>query len=82
MGKGGNWTHWHGVARERLVSRGFKERGNITATTWGAVRDTNEISRKEGRGKCERVKGTADEDSWQLRNKGDRKGGRCRLRMR
>ena len=50
--KEGNWTHRHRVVRERMISRGFKERGNITITTERAVRDTNEISRKDGRGKC------------------------------
>lgn len=46
MGKEGNWTHGHRAVRERMISRGFKERGNITITIRGTVRDTNEISRK------------------------------------
>lgn len=34
------------MVRERLISRGFKVKGNITITTWRTLRDTNEISRK------------------------------------
>lgn len=63
MGKEGNWTHQHRVVRERMISRGLKERGNITITTRRQVRDTNEISRKGAN--VSKSKGTADDDSWQ-----------------
>ncbi len=63
MGKEGNWTHQRWVGRERMISRGLKERGNITITTQRHVRDTNEISRKGAN--VSESKGTADDDSWQ-----------------
>lgn len=46
MGKEGNWTHECRVVRERMISRGFKERGNITMTTLRTLCNANEISRK------------------------------------
>lgn len=48
-GDGGGESMWelrkigHWVVRERMISRGFRERGNITTTT---LSDTNEIWRK------------------------------------
>lgn len=55
MGKKGNRTHEHRAVKERMISRGFKERGNITVTTQRTLHDTNEISKKGANaGKSER----------------------------
>lgn len=63
MGKQGNWTHQHRVVRERMISRGFKQRGNITITTQRTVCVT--LMRYRGKGQMLVSQREVDKDSRQ-----------------